>query len=40
MSKKTNKLISQEIRKDYSKEAAEETETLSQDDDEFDEADE
>ena len=36
MSGKTNKLISQESRKDYGEEAAEETKALSQGDDEFD----
>ena len=39
MSGKPNKLISQESRKYYGKEAAEETKALSQGDDEFDGAD-
>ena len=39
MSGKTNKLISQESRKDYGEEAAEETKALSQGDNEFDRAD-
>ena len=36
MSAKTNKLISQEDKKDYGKEAAEETKETSQGNDEFD----
>ena len=40
MSAKTNKLIIQEGKKDYSKEAAEETKETSQGDDEFDWGDE
>ena len=40
MSGKGNKLIIQEIRKDYGEEAAEVTKALSQGDDEFDGADE
>ena len=39
MSGKTNKLISQESRKDYGKESAEEAKALSQGDNEFDRAD-
>ena len=39
MSGKTNKLISQESRKDYGKESVEETKALSWGDDEFDGAD-
>ena len=40
MSRKTNKLIIQEISKDYGEEAAEGTKVLSQGDDKFDGADE
>ena len=40
MSGKTNKLIIQEISKDYGEEAAEGTKVLSQGDDKFDGADE
>ena len=39
MSGKTNKLISQESKKDYGKRVAEETKALSQGDDKFDGAD-
>ena len=39
MSGKTNKLISQDISKDYSEEAVEETKALSQGDDKLDGAD-
>ena len=39
MGGKTNKLISQESRKDYGKEAAEETKALSQGDNKFDRED-
>ena len=40
MSARTNKLIIQEVKKDYGKEAAEDTKETSQDDDEFDWGDE
>ena len=36
MSERTNKLISQEVKKDYGEEAAEDTKEISQGDDEFD----
>ena len=40
MSRETNKLVSQESRKDYCEESAEETKSLSQGDEKFDGADE